>query len=274
MRWVGNFGSCPEVAEVGRVLLVGGKLNGGVVHLDAFELVETLELERLLEVDRVRLGQTARGDGGLALDGDLEGLVVGEPLVEGGEGLAVVDLNVLLGDINHLELVGVGLREANLGKGVLRAKLLKVHVADEGVNGSLDLAISADGRVDGHEIPVGLGVLDGDALNLELGLVDLVLGNDGDNDIEAAENPVLANGTCKVRKNRHDSFWSEALARRGGSGDGGRNRVASQFHRKSWLRRDAVQDGAHSGLSNKNATETQKGRVAQRRAAAGAGGCI
>lgn len=84
-----------------------------------------------------------------------------------------------------LELVGVGGREGEDEERLVTA--LEVEAALEGINVGLDLAVSGDGGVDGHVEAVGGRVGDLDGLDLEVGGVDLVLGDSGGHAIDAVE---------------------------------------------------------------------------------------
>lgn len=147
---------------------------------------KTRHLNRLLKRDRVFLGNAADLDVSLTLDSDAEGLVCKKPLVEGGEGLGVVDLK-FLGDVDGLEFFGGGGREVDTGKWSVGLEILEVHVANEGVNIGLDLAVALDGAVDGHRHAAALGVCYRDAVEDELGLIKLVLSHFGNGNEKTTE---------------------------------------------------------------------------------------
>lgn len=162
------------------------QLNDAVQHLGTLEQVKSRHVELLLEGDVVLLGQAPGLGLGLALDGEAEGLVVGEPDVVLDEGVHVGDGD-LLGDVDLLVLVRGGLGEFNGGEDALGLDVGQVHLAGEAVNVSVDGAVGGDGGVDLHGVRVGLGVEDVDALDLELGLVHLALGNLGHTNKDAIE---------------------------------------------------------------------------------------
>lgn len=153
--------------------------GGRTGHLNGF-----LEGHVVLAVDALDL------DLGVAEDGDAEGLVGEQPGVEGGQGVDVVD-GQELGHVDGLEGVGGGGREVNLGEGGVGQLVLEVHDALEGVDVGVDLAVRLDGAVDGHGQVLDLGIGDDDAVEDELGIVELALGDLGDGDEDAVRDDML-----------------------------------------------------------------------------------
>lgn len=182
VRSVGNLAPSVEVPAL--VVLLERDL--AVQDLGAREQVERLDVERLLEVDVVLPAQAGGLDLGLALDGQLQRLVVDEPDVVVDEGVHVGDGD-LLGDVDHLVLVGGRLREVNGGEGGVRLEVLEVEVAAEGIDVGVDRAVGLDGGVDLHGVGVGGGVQDVDALDLQLGVVHLGLCDLGHTHEDAAK---------------------------------------------------------------------------------------
>lgn len=183
VRGIGNVGLA---AEVPLDLGTYGEISRVDRDLSALEEIEALDLEGLLEVDAVLAVEAGGLDLCLTFDGDLDGLVVGEPDVEGGEGVHVLDGDVLA-DVDLLVLGGGGRGELEGGEGGVRLEVLEVHAAGEPVDVGVDGAVGGDGGVDLHAVAVRLGLEDVDALDVELSIVDLALGNLGHADKDAVD---------------------------------------------------------------------------------------
>lgn len=76
-------------------------------------------------------------------------------------------------------LVAIGGGEGDVKERRVIGEVLEVHDTVKGVNLCLDGAIGGDGGVDLQLDAVRLGVEDIDALDFQLGIVDLALGNLG-----------------------------------------------------------------------------------------------
>lgn len=183
-RVVRNLGDTNKVGLWG--LLWNKRIDMAIILDDtgSAEKIKTLNLESLLEGDAILAGQAAGLDLGLALDSDAQSLVIGEPDVEGSEGVHVSDVD-LLADIDSLVLVTVGGREVDGNEGGVRLEVLEVHDTLEAVDVGLDGAVGGDGGVDLHQVGVALGAEDIDALDLEVGIVKLVLGDLGNSNKDA-----------------------------------------------------------------------------------------
>ena len=180
MRSIGNLALAIEVPAPVVIL----KTNGTVEHLGTLEEIESLDVERLLEVDAVLAVQAGRLHLGLTLDGETECLIVGEPDVVLDEGVHVGDCD-LLRDVDLLVLVCGRGREVDGGERGLGLDVGQVHLAGEAVNVGVDRAVCGDGRVDLHGVGVCPGVEDVDTLDLQLGVVHLVLCDVGHTDEDA-----------------------------------------------------------------------------------------
>lgn len=123
-----------------------GNTNGnlGILQLCAVKLVQALERDGLLEINGVLLGHGGRGGVSTAVNGDAESLILEESSVELGEGFLVGDLDILA-DVDLLELVGIGLGEVQNNERLGIRDVREGQVAKEGVDVSLDSAISSDG---------------------------------------------------------------------------------------------------------------------------------
>lgn len=153
--------------------------------LSAVKLVEAIDSDRLLEVDAILAVEATGLELGLALDGDTQRLVGSKPSVEGGEGVQVGDVDVL-GDVDLLVLLAAGLGEVEGDEGGVRLQVLEVHDALEGVDLGADFAVGGDGRVD-RQREGSLGRLQhGHALDLQVGVVNLVLRDLGHRDEDSA----------------------------------------------------------------------------------------
>lgn len=181
VRGVGELGLGIEVAEVGVGAVVDREGDAGVTDLDALEEIETLDLEDLVKGDIVLFAETFGLDLGVALDANLERLIVDEPSVKLVKGVHVLDLDMLV-DFDLGVLVGVGRGKVEDGKGSLVVRVLEIHVAGKGINVGLDSAIGGNGRVNGHLVRGRGGIANFDSDNVQLGLVYLVLGDSGDSD--------------------------------------------------------------------------------------------
>lgn len=182
MGRVGNVGLAVEVLAL--IVILKLQPSRLLNHLGSPEQVQTLDFKRLLEVDIVLPVQAAGLNLGLAVDGDLERLVIDEPDVEGAESVHVGDVD-LLAHVDLLVLGGGGGGELEGSEGLVALEVLEVHLADEAINIGVDAAIGCDGGVDLHEEGIGLRLEDVDALNVELGGVDLILRDVGDADKDA-----------------------------------------------------------------------------------------
>lgn len=180
---VGNYAGAVEVI-VDRA--AQGRLGRGHGDAGALEEVEGIHGQRLLERHAVIAIQAGGLDGGVAKNGDLDGVVDEEPGVKFSEGVHVLDGD-LLTDVDSLVLVRVGGGKVNGNEWRLARIVLEIHDALEGSHVGLDGAIGRDGRVDLHEVGVARGFGDADALNLELGVVDLALGDVGNTDEDAGK---------------------------------------------------------------------------------------
>ena len=154
------------------------------IHYDG-ERMLTGHVDGLLESDTIGPGDTLDVNLGGTLDGNPESLVVQKPGVEGGESLHIVDHGEL-GDVDNLGLVAGGLGELDPGERPMLGQILKVHDALKRLDPGLDLSVTLDLGVDGHGEVLSLGVGHLDAVKDELGMVELLLGDLGDGNEEAA----------------------------------------------------------------------------------------
>ena len=175
---VGDVGVAVEVVAAG----VGGEGDVGLGDLEALEAVDAGEVDGLLEGDLCGL-EALDVDEGLALDGDGQGRVPEVPRVEVDEGLegGAVDL---LGDVDDSQ-AGLGLGHAEGHDGGVRELVLEVHDGVEALDDGGDGVGAGYGRVDGDLHGVRLGVGDGDAIDAQGGLVDLILDDAGEPDEDA-----------------------------------------------------------------------------------------
>lgn len=190
----GEDGGVGDVGEAVEVVAVDGRdVDAGLGHFEALEAVDAGESDGLLEGD---LGGLEALDAhvSLALDGDGQGRVPEVPRVEVDEGLlgGAADL---LGDVDEGQ-AGLGLGHAEGHDGSVGELVLEVHDGVEALNDGGDGVGGGDGGVDGNLDGVRLGVGDGDAIDAQGGLVDLVLDNAGEPD-EYAECCVRR---CAVQK--------------------------------------------------------------------------
>lgn len=162
--------------EVGDAVLSGADLDLHVGKAGAVEFVQARKGDHLVEIDVVLLGETGGLDLGLAVDGHANSLVLEEGLVELDKCIHIGNLN-FLANVDSLELVGVGLGEIELDERSSTGNVAEGKVANEGVNISLDSTVGADCGVDLHGELVGFSVQDADALNPEVGIIDLGLSN-------------------------------------------------------------------------------------------------
>ncbi|KFY93472.1 hypothetical protein V498_04411 [Pseudogymnoascus sp. VKM F-4517 (FW-2822)] len=174
----GGVGDVGEAVEV--VALAEGDV--GLGHLEALEAVDALELDGLLEG---HLGGLEALDvhERLALDGHEEGRVPEVPRVEVDEGLEI-GAGDLLGDVDEGQ-AGLGLGHLERHDGGVWELVLEVHSGVEAVDDGGDGVGRRDRGVDGHQDGVRLGVGDGDAVNAQGGVVDLVLDDAGEPDEDA-----------------------------------------------------------------------------------------
>ena len=186
-----------EVGSVGKLdiseeILLGGcrrQIGLAVLDLGALEQVQALGSDGLFEGDRRLAVKTLGLNLGLALDSDANGLIVDEPGVEASEGSHILNSDVV-GEVNPLKLVGVGLGELDVDEGGVGRLILEVHDTIEGVDIGLDSAIGGDGGVEAQGVGRGGGVGDLDGVDGQLGLVDLVLSNLGDSNEDTMEKSV------------------------------------------------------------------------------------
>lgn len=201
---VGDVGGAVEVATV--LATVQG--NVAVGNLSTVEMVQALQLDSLLKVDAILSRQAPWLDLCPSVDGDAHSLVVVEPDIESGELLHVGDFDMLT-DVDDLVLVGIGLRELHSGERDMGRPVLEIHIALEGIDLGMDLAIGGDGRVDLHLVIFGFGLEDVDALDLKLGLVHLVLCDFRDGDEDATEYgsaiPVVSTGRYDLHQGNNEN---------------------------------------------------------------------
>jgi hypothetical protein len=200
-----RVGDGDEAVEVVVVLIgLGGDL--GVGDLEAGKVVQAGELKSLLVGDTVVACNAADADGGVALDSDADGLLAEKHGVEGGEGLHVGNFDPLVGDVDGLQLGRGRLGEVEKDEGGVRLDVLEVHLRPEGSDLCADAAVGADGRVDAHQVGLRPGLSDGDAIDLELGSVELLLRNLGDGDEKAGgelARDLFSFGSCSLRGIRY-----------------------------------------------------------------------
>ena len=144
----------------------------------------TRHVNSLLESDTIGLGDTLDVNLGGTLDGNPESLVVQKPGVEGSESLHIVDHGEL-GDVDSLGLVAGGLGELNLGERPVVGQILNVHDTLERLDPGLDLSVALDLGVDRHGEVLSPRVGHLDAVEDELGMVELVLSDLGNGNEEA-----------------------------------------------------------------------------------------
>lgn len=180
VRSIGDIGGGLEI----RLALLGGDIDLSAINRGAVEQIQTLHVDGLLEGNAKLGGQARRLDLGLSVHGDVESLVSGEPDVEGVEGVVVSNGNILA-DVDELVLVAVCLGEGDVEEWSLAREILEVHDAVKGIDVGLDGAIGGDGGVDLQGDAVRLGVDDVDALDIQLGVVDLLLSDLGNSNEDA-----------------------------------------------------------------------------------------
>lgn len=164
--------------------LLCGDVDLSASNRGAVEQVQTLHVDGLLKGDVEFRGQARRLDLGLSVHGDVESLVSGEPNVVGVEGVGVSNRNVLA-DVDELVLVAVGCGEGEVEERRLAGEILEIHDTVKGIDVGLDGAIGSDGGVDLQGDAARLGVDDVDALDFQLGIVDLLLGDLGNSNEDA-----------------------------------------------------------------------------------------
>ena len=155
----------------------------------------TRHSDSLLEGNVEFLADALDLDFGVPLDGDAQGVVDQKPGVEDGECLKVGDGGELANGDGLLG-GGGGRGEVNLGKRRVRMEILEVHLPLEAVDICVNGIIGLDRAVDGHGVVLGLGVGDHDALEVEFGLVKLLLGDLGHADEDTA-------GLCREPQDHH-----------------------------------------------------------------------
>lgn len=180
VRSIGDIGGGLEV----RLALLGGDIDLSAIDCGAVEQIQTLHVDGLLEGNAKLGGQARRLDLGPSVHGDVESLVSGEPDVEGVEGVVVSNGNILA-DVDELVLVAICLGEGDVEERSLAREILEIHDTVKGIDLGLDGAISGDGGVDLQGDAVRLGVDDVDALNFQLGVVDLLLSDLGNSNEDA-----------------------------------------------------------------------------------------
>lgn len=200
---IGDVGCTVEVSTV----LAAVQGNVAVGDFGTVEMVQALQFDSLFKVDAILSCQATWLDVCPSVDGDAHSLIVVEPDIESGELLHVGDFDPL-GDVDDLVLVGVGLGELHFGKRDMRRPVLEIHLAFEGVNLGMNLAVGGDGRVDLHLVTLGFGLEDVDTLNLKLGFVHLVLCDFRDGDKDATESgsaiPVVSTGRLYLHQGNND----------------------------------------------------------------------
>lgn len=92
----------------------------------------------------------------------------------------------ILADVDELVLVAVCRGEGDVEERSLAREILEVHDTVKGIDVGLDGAIGGDGGVDLQGDAISLGVDDVDALDFQLGVVDLLLGDLGNSNEDAA----------------------------------------------------------------------------------------
>lgn len=180
VRSIGDISGGLEI----RLALLGGNIDLSAIHGGAVEQIQTLHVDGLLEGNIELGGQARRLDLGLSVHGNVESLVGGEPNVEVVEGV-VVSNGDILADVDELVLVAGSLGEGNVKEGSLAREILEVHDTVKAIDVGLDGAIGGDGGVDLQGDAVRLGVDDVDALDFQLGVVDLLLGDLGNSNEDA-----------------------------------------------------------------------------------------
>jgi hypothetical protein len=178
---IGDVGRAVEVVAI--IILLKGDLAIG--NLGTLEKVQALGGYRLLESNAILAVKTRGLNLGVTLDCDVDGLVVDKIDVELLESIHILDV-IVLADVDDLMLVGTGLREVERAKGNTRLNTLEVELAGEGVDGGVDGAVRLDGGVHLHGVRLAVGVEDVDALDFQLGLVELALRDLGHTDKDSA----------------------------------------------------------------------------------------
>lgn len=180
VRSIGDIGGGLEV----RLALLGGDIDLSAINRGAVEQIQTLHVDGLLEGNAKLGGQARRLDLGLSVYGDVESLVSGEPNVEGVEGVGVSNGN-FLADVDELVLVAICRGEGDVEERSLAREILEIHDTVKGIDVGLDGAIGGYGGVDLQGDAVRLGVDDVDALDFQLGVVDLLLSDLGNSNEDA-----------------------------------------------------------------------------------------
>lgn len=174
IRSIGDIGGGLEI----RLTLLGGDIDLSAINRGAVEQIQALHVDGFLEGNVKLGGQARRLDLCLSVHGDVESLVGGEPNVEGVEGVMISNGDILA-DVDELVLVAVCLGEGDVEERSLAREILEVHDTVKAVDVGLDGAIGGDGGVDLQGDAIRLGVDDVDALDIQLGVVDLLLGDLG-----------------------------------------------------------------------------------------------
>jgi hypothetical protein len=149
------------------VEVVGG-FEGDICVLDreASEGVEANNLHGLVKGHGVVPRDARHACRGVALDLDVDQLLVQEVRVEGGELGQVLDGDGLA-DVDDDQRVRRGLGEVDAGKRERGVDVCEVHGAGEAGDRRVDAPVRRDGGVDGHVQRGGLSLADGDAVNVE-----------------------------------------------------------------------------------------------------------
>lgn len=139
----------------------------------------------LLEEDRVGARDAANLHEGITLEGNTESLIGQQPGVESCQGLNIINVQELReGDM--LLSIGRSRREVELGERRMRVAVLEVHDALKGSDVSLDGTIGLDGAAEADREVLRLRVGDCEAVQDELGLVNLGLRNFRNGDKQAS----------------------------------------------------------------------------------------
>lgn len=205
MRGVGDIDGSVKIVTV--VIFLDSDIS--IENLGTLEVVQALDLQSLLKVDLVLASQATGLDLGLAIDGDTDRLVIMEPDVEASKGLHISDVESLA-DVDDLVLIGCRRGEQKSCEWRVWLEILEVHVTLEAVDLSVDLAVGRDGRVDLHEIAVGLGLKNVDTLDLQFGLVNLCLSNLGHSNENSVRRCVSLLGQAMM----------DSKKKKGGGGEG------------------------------------------------------
>jgi hypothetical protein len=120
---------------------------------------------------------------GVALDCHAKSVVGEQPCVKSGQCFDIRDRQGLR-DVDRLESIGRGGREVDRSKRSVGFVVLEVHNGLEAIDIGVSGAVGLDRAVDGHGQVLRLRVGDNEAVEDELGVIDLLLGHLGDGDQE------------------------------------------------------------------------------------------